>query len=99
MAELTMAANDALRASADAIARQGILRPMPTAGWASLTATCPHCGVEVQTALQPLRPYTRLEMAPMALAIHSLRHSLFGHLHAYHPEVALLLQVAEGQHG
>ena len=83
----TMAADGILREQADAIAHQGVLMPMPTAGWASLTATCPHCGVEVQAALEPSRPVSRLEMTPMALAIGSLRHSLFGHLKAYHQEI------------
>jgi hypothetical protein len=97
MTELTV--DDALRAQADTIARQGVLRDMPTAGWATMTASCPHCGVEVQTALEPARPYTALEMTPMALAVHVLRHSLFGHLRAYHPEIALALQSAGGHRG
>jgi hypothetical protein len=80
--------DDILRGMADAVAHQGVLMEMPTAGWASLTARCPHCGVEVQTALEPSHPFSRLEMTPMALAIGVLRHSLFGHLRSYHPEVA-----------
>jgi hypothetical protein len=80
--------DDTLREEADAIAHQAVLRPMPTVGWATLTATCPHCAVEVQTALEPARLPSSLEMTPMALAIGSLRGSLFGHLKGYHPQAA-----------